>query len=529
MQNNSHYWVGLRDLFLIGFTLLSTILNALAETQPLIEKDFETALSQGESAVSIAQRFLEKDSVDPLELIEMLTYLAPESAVDIAVTIAQAVPDEEVPTVAAITARDIPDKAVEIALAVTETLPQSTELIIQLIDAVSDAVPSAATAIESAFKEKIVAAEIAEQQETQAVLNGQGAGILAMIEGEVQLITADGSPQKAETGAELSNGMTIKTANNASAVIQMPDESSYVIEANSQFKIVNYHFIEVEPTNDKSEFSLLEGMFRFTSGKIGKRNPEKVQYHTPTATMGIRGTEGTLRYYSTEEQSYVHVVSGQMSMFEEKQRIPVNVGMYGLTKTGIRTDVPTKLTTQFKAVKSLQVRHREAAVMAQHRLSALHKEIVSGKRTLTKAEAKTFEKELKKLRAVIKKGTKQEKKKRGTIQYETPDLTDPLNQTFKKDRVYEQLMDYTKQTKKGRKKGKALKAMQKKFERGNKIKKSEKKIKKKDQGKCGKSQEKQSKGKHGKSQGKSGKSKGKRSKGKHGKSKGKRGKGKHRK
>lgn len=43
--------------------------------------------------------------------------------------------------------------------------------------------------------------------------------------------------------------------------------------------------------DDKGVFSLLQGAFRSVTGWIGKHNPKSYQVRTPTATIGVRGTD----------------------------------------------------------------------------------------------------------------------------------------------------------------------------------------------------------------------------------------------
>ncbi|EDN71357.1 hypothetical protein BGP_3553 [Beggiatoa sp. PS] len=196
--------------------------------------------------------------------------------------------------------------------------------------------------------------------------------------------------------------------------------------------------------------------------------------------MGIRGTEGTLRYKSTDEQSYVHVVSGQMSVTSQSggQKTPVDTGIYGITSTGTpHTNISSSITDRFKTVKPVSERSHHAAVTAHAQMASLYEEITSGRKQLSRTEIKSFKKRLKKLRAVIKKGGKHHKKKRWGVEYENPDLSDPLLQKATEQALYARLMDYTKHIKKGHKQDKALKAMHKKFKHAHKIKKLKKKRK----------------------------------------------------
>jgi len=505
MQNLKQHFLYLGILLFLNIGTATFAITIEDDGTPIDENEIKTALANGESVTAIAERLLENEA-NPLLIAEMLAQSAPQSAAQVAVLIAQSVPPIYASDVAATTAEVVPSAAVQIAVAVADVMPQFVALLVRLADSIIAVVPESEAAIQAALKDKIAAASAIQKQENQQILTGQGAGIVAWVDGEAQAILPNGDKQILETGAELSNGTTIVTHNQSAVLIYMPDQSSYVVEKNSQFKINKYHFEESKPEEDSSVFSLVEGMFRFVSGIIGKRNPDKVEYYTPTTTMGIRGTEGTLRYKSTDEQSYVHVVSGQMSVTSQSggQKTLVDTGIYGITSTGTPyTNISSSITDRFKIVKPVSERSHHAAVTAHAQMASLYEEISSGRKHLNRAEIKSFEKRLKKLRAFIKKGGKHHKKKRWGVEYESSDLSsDPLLQKATDQAFYARLMDYTKHLKKGHKQNKALKAMHKKFKHAHKIKKYKKKHKRnkksgKKHGKRGQKHQKEHR-KHGK-------------------------------
>ena len=51
-----------------------------------------------------------------------------------------------------------------------------------------------------------------------------------------------------------------------------------------------YLYDEKEPKNDAVAIGLVKGGLRAVTGLVGKRNHEAVNFDTPTATIGIRGT-----------------------------------------------------------------------------------------------------------------------------------------------------------------------------------------------------------------------------------------------
>lgn len=116
------------------------------------------------------------------------------------------------------------------------------------------------------------------------------------VTGEVTATGADGRVRRLTAGSPIFHGDIIRTAEAAKAGIMMTDRSTYTLRPNTELQIKEYQFSADAPEQDKSTLALVRGGFRFLSGLIGKRNPNKVAYETPVATMGIRGTEGELSY-----------------------------------------------------------------------------------------------------------------------------------------------------------------------------------------------------------------------------------------
>lgn len=76
----------------------------------------------------------------------------------------------------------------------------------------------------------------------------------------------------------------------SSVGISMNDETLLSIGQNSAMVIDRYSFNPVT-REGQVETSMLKGTFRFVTGLIGRLHPEAIKVQTPTATMGIRGTD----------------------------------------------------------------------------------------------------------------------------------------------------------------------------------------------------------------------------------------------
>jgi hypothetical protein len=82
----------------------------------------------------------------------------------------------------------------------------------------------------------------------------------------------------------------IVTGANGSAGVTFSDNSLVSIGPNSIFAIEKYQF---DSTTYAGEFegNLKQGRLAAVSGKMVKQSPESMKIRTPSAIMGVRGTE----------------------------------------------------------------------------------------------------------------------------------------------------------------------------------------------------------------------------------------------
>ncbi|MGE5466715.1 MAG: hypothetical protein ACM3Y9_04750, partial [Ignavibacteria bacterium] len=120
------------------------------------------------------------------------------------------------------------------------------------------------------------------------------------------------------------------------------DNSEVVLRPNSQLKIDGYKFNQAKPENDNVVLSMFKGGLRAVTGLIGKRNHDKVNFSTATATIGIRGTHfGALlcqndcgKVPTTSGQApanglHVDVADGAILVKNGAGQIQVNAGQFG--------------------------------------------------------------------------------------------------------------------------------------------------------------------------------------------------------
>jgi hypothetical protein len=91
-------------------------------------------------------------------------------------------------------------------------------------------------------------------------------------------------------GARLQTSDVIKTGADGSVGITMSDNSLLSAGPNSILSLDKYAF---DTTTNQGQFdsSLRKGSLSVVSGRIAKQSPDAMTVRTPTAILGVRGTE----------------------------------------------------------------------------------------------------------------------------------------------------------------------------------------------------------------------------------------------
>ena len=159
--------------------------------------------------------------------------------------------------------------------------------------------------------------------------------LVGRMEGQTQ-------PRLLANRSTISPGETIATQGDTYARVKFNDGTEIVLRPNTQFKIEQYTYDEKEPSKDSIIFGLLKGGLRSVSGLISKRNKEKIQYITPTATVGIRGTHFGMLMCSADcaniptvtgvmpaDGLHVDVAAGQIVVTNPAGSQTINPGQFG--------------------------------------------------------------------------------------------------------------------------------------------------------------------------------------------------------
>ena len=117
-------------------------------------------------------------------------------------------------------------------------------------------------------------------------------GEISELSGNGEITRVDSSETfTAELDSDIFSYDDVRTGNGRMA-IQFVDDS--ILKLTEHSKVVIDEFIfDPDPSKSQMAFNMASGTARFITGKLGMINKENISIKTPTATIGIRGTDFT--------------------------------------------------------------------------------------------------------------------------------------------------------------------------------------------------------------------------------------------
>lgn len=118
------------------------------------------------------------------------------------------------------------------------------------------------------------------------------AGRIGLVKTYQPVATAirQGVETKLETGSEIFEGDVIVTDSDGAVGIIFSDGAVLTLGPSGKLVVEDFLF---KPAEHEVSFisRVVKGTVAFASGAIGRISPESVQFKTPTATLGLRGTK----------------------------------------------------------------------------------------------------------------------------------------------------------------------------------------------------------------------------------------------
>lgn len=163
-------------------------------------------------------------------------------------------------------------------------------------------------------------------------------GSVQEMNGDATITRVDGTTETLSINTPVYQGDVIETDAGSAVNIVFIDESSFAVSEETRLAIDEYVF-DPASQGGVQNFSVLKGVFVYTSGLIGREDPDDVAIETPVGSIGIRGTI----IAGDVDQGEITVVEGAIvlrntageemtlaSQFETGKFLPDNRGIQNL-------------------------------------------------------------------------------------------------------------------------------------------------------------------------------------------------------
>ena len=131
------------------------------------------------------------------------------------------------------------------------------------------------------------------------------AGTFKQVQGEIRLGTDAGRPAP-QSGDALRAGERIATGKDGAASLVLKDGTVLTLGPNTTANLSQFQF---DATTQEGNFvlELLQGSVRVVTGLLAKINPDRFKVKTPTAVVGVRGTDFIVEATPTSEPLYYYL------------------------------------------------------------------------------------------------------------------------------------------------------------------------------------------------------------------------------
>jgi hypothetical protein len=161
-------------------------------------------------------------------------------------------------------------------------------------------------------------------------------GKVTEVLGDATITRTDGTHAKIDAGMAVHMGDIIETSAKGAVHILFADDTTFAISHSARLAIDNYTY-DPQTHTGTSFFSMLHGVFVYTSGLIGKTDPGDVNIHTPVGSIGIRGTVIAGDINTAGQPSTVTVVDGAIVVSNDGGTLTMNSSLDTATLTNYST------------------------------------------------------------------------------------------------------------------------------------------------------------------------------------------------
>lgn len=117
------------------------------------------------------------------------------------------------------------------------------------------------------------------------------AGQVLYVAGDARVTPTGGAAHPLRKGDAINEGDALSTGANGAVQVRMRDGSIVAVRPDTRMSFDSFKFNGQEDGSEQNFVSLLKGGFRAITGLIGRLHKSSYRITTPTATVGIRGTD----------------------------------------------------------------------------------------------------------------------------------------------------------------------------------------------------------------------------------------------
>jgi len=128
----------------------------------------------------------------------------------------------------------------------------------------------------------------------QAFAKIPSAGKIVLVTGKAAALSTSGESRKLKRGGVFYEGDTIETQKKSFVKLKYTDGGVMLLRPATKLIVEKYKF--PKKGAGKVVTNLVKGGLRAVTGVIAKRNRDNYKMRTPAATMGVRGTDFTVRF-----------------------------------------------------------------------------------------------------------------------------------------------------------------------------------------------------------------------------------------
>jgi hypothetical protein len=177
--------------------------------------------------------------------------------------------------------------------------------------------------------------------------------------GNMAVQYGNGAPQALKIGSTIEPGGVLSTGAASNAIVKFEDGQLMVMQPNTSFAVRQYDYVKTNVAKSSAVFELLKGGLRFVTGVIGATNKDAFKLTAGTATIGIRGTDGTVIYDAIANVITAAVNAGALALQTPLGITNIPVGNFSSASPAVPPSTPVQVA-QATAVVAAQLAQASA-------------------------------------------------------------------------------------------------------------------------------------------------------------------------